>query len=133
MGDINTNIRINNLETLVECLEFDMRESVVHIVNQYSSATFDKMKEWLTNDELVVLCIKKTTEMWISYKVEVTNTKITFYFVKDDNKIFKMEMLKNGGWQSATDAGYMFIPTPTENDTGAVLTATGEGTVEWAL
>ena len=44
-----------------------------------------------------------------------------------------MEMTKSGGWQSATDAGYMFIPTPTDNDAGAVLTATGEGTVEWAL
>lgn len=133
MGDINTNIRIDRLETIVEGIENDIGESIVHIVNQYSSATFDEMKEWLTNDELVVLCIKKTTEMWISYKAEVTNTKITFYFVKGDNKIYKMEMKKSGGWQSETDAGYMFIPTPTENDTGAVLTATGEGTVEWAL
>lgn len=134
MGDINTNIRIDRLESFVENLAEIVEVPKVHLVNQYATGIdFDTIKKWLTDDEVVILSIKRTNEMWYSFKAEVTNSKITFYFIKEGMSVWKQEMTKSGGWQTATDAGYMFIPTPTENDTGAVLTATGEGTVEWAL
>lgn len=136
MGDINTNIRIDRLEGIVDDLATTvsgMEETAVHAVTDKATITYAMVAEWMNNDEAVLYCRKKGPHYYVSIYAEITATKITFYYIEDTSFIKKIELLKNGGWQTPVDAGLMLIPTPTDNDTGGVLTATGEGTVEWAL